>query len=373
MRSAFYLERFKEHKEKGLAAWNSGDGREARYNLLKASEWLFKLAKVSDGKIREERTRNAQRLVDMARSIDSSGKMPKKKVAAKAVDGGDAASDTQFRAVERPTLRLADVAGLEDAKEQIRLKMIYPFTHPDLARSYGVSSGGGVLLYGPPGTGKTMIARAIAGEIEAAFFTVKPSEIMSKYVGEAEQNIARLFDTARAQPRSIVFLDEIEALVPARREAESGVMQRLVPQVLAELEGFDTEGRNPLLFIGATNEPWALDPAMLRPGRFDARIYVGLPDFPARKSILQLNLAGKPLAPDVDLDALAARLQGYSGADIRGVCRKAAGDKFLDIVEGGDAPSPLTLADLAAVLAEMKPSVSRENLTRFEAYVQQFG
>ena len=173
-------------------------------------------------------------------------------------------------------MRFADVAGLEDVKEEIRLRLIYPLAHPEKAQRYGIQSGGGLLLYGPPGTGKTLLARAVAGEIDAAFFTARPSELMSKWVGEAEQNIARLFDEARQCERAIIFLDEVEAMIPARRSSGSTVMQRVVPQILAELQGIRQRSSG-LLFMGATNEPWALDPAVLRPGRFDARIYVGLP------------------------------------------------------------------------------------------------
>jgi transitional endoplasmic reticulum ATPase len=259
--------------------------------------------------------------------------------------------------------------------------MIYPFLYAEKARRYGIRPGGGVLLFGPPGTGKTLVARAIAGELDAAFFAVKPSEIMSKWVGESEGNIAELFRTARENPLSIVFIDEIEALVPKRRDSQSTVMQRVVPQILAELEGFESAGKNPILFLGATNEPWSLDPAILRPGRFDEKIYVGLPDLPARRQMLSMYLRGRPLAPEIDLDGLAARLEGYSGADIRNICNKAAAEAFLLSIEGGeggaaggeDAPDRtrerlMDDALLERVLAETRPSVRPEDLARFEKY-----
>lgn len=282
---------------------------------------------------------------------------------------GEEARD--FIPVERPTIRFEDIAGLEEVKEEIRLKMIYPYTHREAAERYRIKRGGGVLLYGPPGTGKTLMARAVAGEIEAAFFTVKPSEIMSKWVGDSEQNVERLFSAARAHERSIVFIDEIEALVPARRDAQSGgVMTRLVPQILAELEGFDTSGKNPLLFIGATNEPWSLDPAVLRPGRFDEKVYVGLPDWPARRKMFELYLKGRPLSDDVDLEYLADVTEGWSGADLKNLCEKAAADVFLRAVRcgAGDEPPPIGLRDLEAVLGETRPSVSTTDLERFEVY-----
>ena len=156
------------------------------------------------------------------------------------------------------------MAGLDGVKQDIRLKMIYPFEHADLAAKFDIRPGGGVLLYGPPGTGKTMLAKATAGEIDAAFFRISPADILSKWVGEAEQNIKKLFDAAAAEKRSIIFIDEIEALVPARRDEGSSVMQRVVPQILQGMEGFDKKSGQPILFMGATNCPWQLDPAVLR-------------------------------------------------------------------------------------------------------------
>jgi transitional endoplasmic reticulum ATPase len=381
MAQDFHMARFEEFKAKGLAAHRQGQWKDARFNLLKAAEHLFELAKETEkGPIRCSRIENAKKLAAQAKAIDESAPPPVRpgagpksgpSVPAKGrkvpVDEED--DRRRFARAERPKTRFSDIAGLDDVKEEIRLKLIYPLQHAEKARKYKVRTGGGVLLYGPPGTGKTMIARAIAGEIEAAFFTVKPSEIMSKWVGEAEQNIEELFKTARAEPLSVIFIDEIEALVPHRRDSQSSVMQRVVPQILAELEGFDTASKNPILFLGATNEPWGLDPAVLRPGRFDEKIYVGLPDLAARRRMLDIYLAGRPLEPGVDLDRLAERVDGYSGADIRNVCDKAAGEAFLASIENGqDAPIGQGLLD--RVVAEVKPSVKPGDLAKFQKYAE---
>jgi transitional endoplasmic reticulum ATPase len=213
-----------------------------------------------------------------------------------------------------------------------------------------------------------MIAKAVAGELDATFFAIAPSEILNKWVGESEKNIRKLFDAARACEKAVVFIDEVESLVPKRRDSEAGgVMQRVVPQILAELDGFDVKEGQTVMFMGATNEPWNIDYAMLRPGRLDEKVYVGLPDAPARRKVLELNLKEIPLAGDVDLDALSKRLDGYSGADIAYLCRKTAEQMFLESVkESGERP--IAQADFARVLEKLRPSVNPADLERFRKF-----
>jgi transitional endoplasmic reticulum ATPase len=252
-------------------------------------------------------------------------------------------------------------------KEDIRLKMLYPFQHPELAERFGIKPGGGVLLYGPPGTGKTMLAKATAGEIDATFFRISPADILSKWVGEAEQNIKKLFDAAIAEPQAIIFIDEIEALVPARRDEGSSVMQRVVPQILQGMEGFDKKNVNPILFMGATNVPWQLDPAVLRPGRFDEKVYIPLPDLPARRKMLDIYLGKRPVDDAVDLGQLAKDLEGYSGADIKYICDRSATIPFLQSVATG-AEGEITSQILRDVIADTRKSVTMDMLARFEQW-----
>lgn len=388
-RAESYKTSFDRHLDLVEEAEAKGDLAALRRNLEYAVDaWLKYTECAASPAIRKSREDNLEKLIDWLESIPehasdlpppaSPGDKPargKGRGPARAAEGKDGDEGPSFIPVERPNLRFDDIAGLEDVKEEIRLKMIYPYTHPEIAARYRIKRGGGILLYGPPGTGKTMMARAVAGEIEAAFFTVKPSEIMSKWVGDSEQNIDRLFAGARQHERSIVFIDEIEALVPARREVQSGVMTRLVPQILAELEGFGSDGQNPLLFIGATNEPWSLDPAVLRPGRFDEKVYVGLPDFAARLKIVELGLAERPLGADMDLEMLADITEGYSGADIKNLCEKAAADVFLRAVkqDGADASPTITMGDVERVLKQTRPSVSPDDVQRFDQYRQASG
>src|SRR5262245_15584014 len=284
MPKPFLLESFEKHKAKGIARFRMGELEEAKYHFLKAAEYLLQLAKQSEPKLREIRMKQAQELVTLAKTVkERKEKMREHAAALKAgappSDEGKEGVPKDWTLAEKPKLRFDDIAGLDDVKELIRIKMILPFTFPDKAKKYKVKTGGGVLLYGPPGTGKTMIAKAVAGELDATFFAIAPSEILNKWVGESEKNIRKLFETARSCPKAVVFIDEVEALIPKRRDAEAGnVMARVVPQILAELDGFEAkEGQN-VMFMGATNEPWNIDYAMLRPGRLDEKAYVGLPD-----------------------------------------------------------------------------------------------
>ena len=359
--------------ETGVEARAQGDLARARNAFLLAAENLFQAAKASSGCLRETRTHLAQEMLAEAQALKDSRpvRSPHRSISTtptKPLALGEDEEARSWLVHERPEVTFADIAGLGEVKEQIRLKLLYPFTHPELAEQYDIQAGGGILLYGPPGTGKTLIARAVAGEIEAAFFTLKPSEIMSQWVGVAEQNMQQLFAEANGYPISVIFMDEMEALAPRRRTSGSTVMQRVVPQLLAELDGFHKR-QSALLFIGATNEPWAIDGAILRPGRLDRLIYVPPPDTPARSRILELNLRDAPLAEDVDLAAIAAQTAGFSGADMAALARRARERVFTEAVHQGLA-RPIAKADFLAVLEEMGPSIPETDLKKFENFIK---
>jgi transitional endoplasmic reticulum ATPase len=365
---------FERYRQKGLDARRAGQWDSARIYLLEAARAMVELSKQAQGaELKEARTQMAAKLLDLARDCTTAkteSRRPGTASAARPESTGEsegAKDGSQWLVREKPSLRFDDVAGLEDVKQDIRLKMIYPFQHPELAEKFGVRPGGGVLLYGPPGTGKTMLAKATAGEIDASFFRISPADVLSKWVGEAEQNIKKLFDAAAAEPRSIIFIDEIEALVPARKDEGSSVMQRVVPQILQGMEGFDKKKLSPILFMGATNVPWQLDPAVLRPGRFDDKVYIPLPDLPARRKLLDLYLAHRPLAGDVNLDTAAARLEGFSGADIKYICDRSATIPFLQSVATGKE-GDITAEIIDAAIHDAPKSVTREMLSRFEQW-----
>ena len=355
------LERFHHLKKQAVRALREGQTSRARVALSEVADILYQLGTQSSGKIRAERFRDAKEMREAVHRLSSSGP---DEVPGSVSDEDD---EHSFRIRERPQITFEDVAGLEHVKEEFRLKLVYPFQHPEKAEKYRLRRGGGVLLYGPPGTGKTMLARALAGEIDAAFFTVKPSEILSKWVGEAEKNVEELFDEARSLPVSVIFVDEIDALAPRRRENTSPVMARLVPQILAELEGFDREREGTLLFLGATNEPWLLDQAILRPGRFDERIYVGLPDAASLSRMLQIHLSGRPLSDDFEFGKVAAGLSGFSGADVRKLCERAASEAFLESVHTQN-DRVIGPDDVLRLASEVLPSVSSELVARYKEY-----
>ena len=366
----------------------------SKTEFYRAAEALFNAANLTtDRKQRENRKRLANELMVEAAAISLSvdtphpatpprpntpAPTPSSSVSAPIhtatktpAPGGDDAQAETWLVQEKPSIRFDDIAGLEDVKEQIRVKLLYPFQHPETAKQYGIQGGGGILLYGPPGTGKTLIARAIAGEIDAAFFSIKPSEVMNQWVGLSEQNIGRLFSSADQHPISVIFIDEIESLAPRRRGQGSTIMQRVVPQILAELDGFEKR-KNTLLFIGATNEPWALDQALLRPGRLDRLVYISPPDLAAREKILNLNLKNAPLSQDVDLAMIATHCESFSGADMASLAKRVRERVFTDAVHQGTFRE-IAMADFEAVLEGMRPSVQAEDLRLYEKFAQTQG
>ena len=225
--------------------------------------------------------------------------------------------------VQKPNVRWDDIGGLDEARERLREGVELPLKNPDAFHRLGIRPAKGFLLYGPPGTGKTLLAKAVAREAEANFIATRSSDLLSKWYGESEQQIARLFARARQVAPTVIFLDELDSLVPARGGGmgEPQVTERVVNTILSEMDGL--EELQSVVVIGATNRPNLIDPALLRPGRFDELIYVSVPDQGGRRRILSIHTGSMPLDPDVDLDHLAERTLRFTGADLEDLVRRA--------------------------------------------------
>jgi len=224
---------------------------------------------------------------------------------------------------KRPRITYEEIGGLKNQIKRLREIVELPLRHPEVFTRLGIEPHNGILMYGSPGCGKTLIAKALASESEANFYIINGPEIVNKYYGETEARLRDIFKEARDSAPSIIFIDEIDAIAPKREEAFGDVEKRVVAQLLALMDGMSERGN--VIVLGATNRPESIDPALRRPGRFDREIEVGVPNAEGRLEILQIHTRGMPLAPnDIDLRSLAAELHGYTGADIKALCREAA-------------------------------------------------
>jgi transitional endoplasmic reticulum ATPase len=269
--------------------------------------------------------------------------------------------------IEVPTVHWDDVGGLEEVKQELREAVEWPLKQPEIFKRMGIKPPKGILLYGPPGCGKTLLAKAVATESEANFITVKGPEVFSKWVGESEKAIREVFRKARMAAPAIIFLDEIDSLVPRRGLgfADSGVTERVISQLLTEMDGIVT--LEDVVVIAATNRPDIVDPAVLRPGRFDRLIYVPEPDEKGRLQIFKIYTKNMPLAKDVNLEALAAVTKYYSGADIEAVCREAAMQALRRDINAKE----VTMKDFEEALKRVGPSITPDMEKWYKSFMQQ--
>lgn len=258
---------------------------------------------------------------------------------------------------ERPDVTLSDVAGLAEVKEHLDSTFLAPLRNPELAAAFGQTPGGSLLMYGPPGCGKTYIARAIAGDLGAAFLHVTLADLLSKWIGDSEKAVHSLFRDARAVAPCVIFVDEFDALGGRRHSGGGGTqsLRMIVTQLLEELDGVSSRNQG-VYFLAATNRPWDIDPALRRPGRIDRTVLVLPPDAVARAAILRGALAGKP-TEELDLEAIAAATEGFSGADIAQVARIAL-QQSLTASMGAGRVRPVTTEALREAAAGVTPSTS---------------
>lgn len=244
------------------------------------------------------------------------------------VEKNDLAEVTHLSDYKQATVTFKDVVGLEAVKEQITKRIILPFQKPSFFQKFKKKIGGGVLLYGPPGCGKTLIARATAGQCNASFYNIQAADVLDMYIGESEQKLRAIFEKARADKPCILFFDELEALAGKREHVRNSSTANVVSQFLTELDGY-SQGNDGILILASTNVPWSVDPAFLRPGRFDRLFFVPPPDKVARAAILQHQMKDRPQENNIDFDLIANKTSGYSGADLANLVEMAA-DEAID-------------------------------------------
>ncbi|HEY7955029.1 MAG TPA: AAA family ATPase [Polyangia bacterium] len=278
--------------------------------------------------------------------------------------------------VEKPAVTFADVGGLDELKEKIRLRILYPLKRPDLYRAFGKKVGGGMLLYGPPGCGKTFLARATAGEAGLHFVAVGVEEVLDMWLGQSEKRLHELFETARRKAPAILFFDEVDALGGRRSGLRHESYRTLVTQFLSELDGAGGS-KEGVLVMGATNAPWDVDPAFRRPGRFGDVLFVPPPDLRGRVEILKLKLHGKPQG-EIDVTEVARALERYSGADLDHLVEAATEAALAESLRAGPEHArvrALQTADLLAATKRVRPSTLEwfSSARNFATYANESG
>ncbi|MHA2602617.1 MAG: AAA family ATPase [Candidatus Thorarchaeota archaeon SMTZ1-83] len=272
---------------------------------------------------------------------------------------------------ERPSTSMSEVAGLESAKQAIHDAIVAPMKHPELFKPKARQPWRGILFYGPAGCGKTLIAKAVAAEVNATFFNVSAGNIVSKWLGESEKLVMTLFQLARKSQPAIIFMDELDSVGVSRSGDDVGGERRLKTQLLTELQGLASNPEDRITVIGATNLPWELDFALR--SRFEKKIHVPLPDKTARKHIFQIHMEEIDVAPEVDYEELADLSEGYSGRDISVVCREAAMEPIRDLQHTGQMDDdeeileirPVSRTDFLQAIENIKPATSPEDVKRY--------
>lgn len=358
--------------ENGMAALREGEYGRARCLFYTAAENTLKMARGTSGKARERLVERADELCALSERVSSrlEGRAAEERRDEPDTSEGnerDQKGEDHVVLSSLPTrdLTLDSVKGLESVKDQISRMVIYPQKYSELYEKFKKKKGGGVLLYGVPGTGKTMIANAIANELGAVFYVVKCSDILSKWFGEAEQRIKELFEEARKNPLSVIFFDEFDAL-GVSRDTDSSAMKRIIPELLVHIQNA-SEGDGTVLILAATNRPWDIDSAFLRPGRFNRSIHVPLPDHASRLAMIEEQLVGVPTSEELSLELIADMSEGFSGADVVEVCERLK-DSAIGRIILGEGESLITNEDARVVFEQLYSSVRTDDLERIEEY-----
>ena len=377
MNNSAKVEAYKSFYQTAKDMYSQGDVMGARDAFLRAAELADNISQTATtNDVKLEYHKNAAKILNFVRA-NCSGKKPVKMTQKPNSGNGNNEKkddDTpEFQPVEPDENKITfkDVAGLEDVKEQIKFKVLAPMNNPELAEAYNIKPGAKIMLYGPPGTGKTFIARAIAGEVDAKFYAINCQDLISKYMGDSSKQLDALFNTALKNERAIIFFDEFDSVASKRSDSTGGVdaeMSRFVATFLTKVDGFKKSKTNKmLLLISATNRPWAIDSAMVRGGRFDTQIYVGLPDEKAREFMVNKSLKKLPKDDDVDLKEFAHSLDGFGGGDITAICEKVKLEAYKRAIKSSKIEN-ITKADLAHAIEGTRNVITEEELAKFTAY-----
>ena len=359
---SFIMDKFDRYLDlaKNYEANNNVDLAKRNYYL--AAKQLLLASNLSTKELKASRKERAMRLIKYADNLENV--INNKKHLSTPNKNENNNDEKRWQSVEIPNVSFDDVIGLEKAKEEVRIAMIYPINYPDKYKIYHKESGGGVLLYGPPGTGKTMLAKAIAHEVGAKFYLVRSSDIVSKWVGDSEKNIASLFNQVRQDDRAIIFIDEMDTLFASRGQDIHN--DRRVNEFLQQIDGFVSKNPN-LLILGSTNKPWDVDSAAMRSGRFSTKIYIPLPNYDDRLKIIKKYTKDIPLDYDVNLNEIARLTNYFSGADLFNLCDRA---KQRPLVESFKSNNIINIKqeDFLREINYLKNTININEIKQYEDY-----
>lgn len=376
------LSKKREWETKCEKAIKSEDWAGAVICAAHAAEVAFSLAERTEGELAEAYVRDGEGWIEVGRGIKGKVKRVKGEIKNERPTSNaqhrtsnernaplrDQDEESEWMVLDKPDITFDMIAGMLEAKKAIMEMVVYPLQHPENSKAMGLKPGGGVILYGPPGNGKTMLGKAIANELDCPFFYASGAQIRSKWHGESEQRLSALLNEAKSHEVAVLFLDEIEGLLP-KRGGGSVVDNRIVTQFLADIGGFD-DSDNTLLILGATNKPWSIDEAVFRTGRFDEKIYIGVPDEAARHGILEMELAKSEVADDVVVDEWVVTFEGYSGSDIVGIL-KSAKRAALGRFAKGDGELVLSCDDIKGAVTKIPSSITEKMLKEYERFREQ--